>query len=166
MANCQITIKISDFWPKIDSLSYNNCKCLISIGNYTSEIYLSNYNNEFFQHQPKIINSDLIYKIKLVDCVTNSLIGGKELVISYDVISQIMQGYPIIYNEKLKLIIDTNTKRKIFGSMITNKTIILSLIIEINLVPQNVNNTNSKKKGKINKSKSIEEIKNKIKLQK
>ena len=160
MSNCQITIKINDIFPKIDSLSYDDCKCLISIRNYTSEIYLSNYMNEFFNHQPKIINSDLIYKIKLVDCVTNSLIGGKELIISYDVITQIAQGNPIIYNEKVKLITDTKTKRKIFGSIISDKTIILSLIIEINLVPQNINNVKIKKKKVISKCKSIEDIKN------
>ena len=57
MSNCQITIKINDIFPKIDSLSYDDCKCLISIRNYTSEIYLSNYMNEFFNHQPKIISN-------------------------------------------------------------------------------------------------------------
>ena len=46
MSNCQITLKIKDFFPKIDSLVYNNYKCLISNGNNTSEIYLSNYKNE------------------------------------------------------------------------------------------------------------------------
>jgi hypothetical protein len=89
----------------------------------------------------------------------NSLIGGKELIISYDIIAQITQGYPIIYNEKVKLITDTKTKRKIFGSIISDKTIILSLIIEINLVPQNINNVKIKKKKVISKCKSIEDIK-------
>ena len=160
MSNCQITIKIKDFLPKIDTLSYNNYKCLISIGNNISEIYLSNYLQQFFHHQPKLINTDLIYKIKLIDCVTNSLIGGKELIIPYEVITRISHVHPIIYNVQLQLIIDAKTKRKIFGTLITNETIILSLVIEINLIPQNINNINIKKKRIINKSKSIEEIKN------
>ena len=157
MSNCQITLKIKDFFPKIDSLVYNNYKCLISNGNNTSEIYLSNYKNELFNHLPKIINSDLFYKIKLIDCVNNSLIGGSELIVPYDIISQISLVNPIIYNDHLKLIIDQKTKRKIFGSLLPKKTIILSIIIEIKLITENINN--NKKIKILKKNKSIEDIK-------
>ena len=161
MSNCQIIIKINDFLPKKESLEYNNYKCLISIGNNISEIYLSNYKNEFFHHKPKIISSDLIYKIKLIDCLNNSLIGGSELVIPYDKIIKISYINPIIYNSKLKLIIDTITKRKIFNSLISKETIILDINIEINLIKQNNNNLKVKTNNKkiINKSKSNKQFK-------
>ena len=156
MANCQITLKIKDFFPKIESLSLNNLKCLISNGNNISEIYFSNYKKEKYVHQPKVVNSDLNYKIKIIDCENSSLIGGTELIVPYSIITQINQINPIIYNDQIKLIMDQKTKRKIFGSLIGEDTIILSLIIEINLIAENTKNKSSNKI--IKKNKNFEEV--------
>lgn len=152
MANCQITLKIKDYLPKIESLSFYNLKCLISHGNNISEIYFSNYKKEKYIHQPKVINSDLNYKIKLINCENSSLIGGSELIVPYSIITQINQINPIIYNDQIKLIIDQKTKRKLFGSLIGEETIILSIIIEISLISDNIkkkpNNNKIVKKNK------------------
>ena len=156
MANCQITLKIKDLFPKIESLSLYNLKCLISNGNNISEIYFSNYKKEKYIHQPKVVNSDIIYKIKLINCENSSLIGASELIVPYSIITQINQINPIIYNDQIKLIMDQKTKRKIFGSLIGEESIILSIIIEISLIEEN-----SKKKSSnkiIKKIKNFEEV--------
>ena len=156
MANCQITLKIKDLFPKIESLSLYNLKCLISNGNNISEIYFSNYKKEKYIHQPKVVNSDIIYKIKLINCENNSLIGASELIVPYSIITQINQINPIIYNDQIKLIMDQKTKRKIFGSLIGEESIILSIIIEISLIAENTKKKSSNKI--IKKIKNFEEV--------
>ena len=156
MANCQITLKIKDFFPKLESLSFYNLKCLISNGNNISEIYFSNYKKEKYIHQPKVVNSDLNYKIKLINYENSSLIGGSELIVPYSILTQINQINPIIYNDQIKLIIDQKTKRKIFGTLIGEETITLSLIIKISLVTESTKNKLSNKI--IKKDKNFEEV--------
>ena len=156
MANCQISLKIKDLFPKIESLSLYNLKCLISNGNNISEIYFSNYKKEKYIHQPKVVNSDIIYKIKLINCENNSLIGASELIVPYSIITQINQINPIIYNDQIKLIMDQKTKRKIFGSLIGEESIILSIIIEISLIAENTKKKSSNKI--IKKIKNFEEV--------
>ena len=156
MANCQITLKIKDFFPKIESLSLYNLKFLISNGNNISEIYFSNYKKEKYIHQPKVVNSDINYKIKLINCENSSLIGGSELIVPYNIITQINQINPIIYSDQIKLMMDQKTKRKIFGSLIREETIILSIMIEISLIAENTKNKSSNKI--IKKIKNFEEV--------
>jgi len=156
MANCQITLKIKDLFPKIESLSLYNLKCLISNGNNISEIYFSNYKKEKYIHQPKVVNSDIIYKIKLINCENSSLIGASELIVPYSIITQINQINPIIYNDQIKLIMDQKTKRRIFGSLIGEESIILSIIIEISLIAENTKKKSSNKI--IKKIKNFEEV--------
>jgi len=156
MANCQITLKIKDFYPKIESLSLYNLKCLISNGNNISEIYFSNYKKEKYIHQPKVVNSDLNYIIKLINCENSSLIGISELIVPFSIINQINQINPIIYNDQIKFVMDQKTKRRIFGSLIGEETIILSIIIEINLITESTKNKSSNKI--IKKCKNLEEV--------
>ena len=100
----------------------------------------------------KNILSDIKYKIHVLDYNDMSLIGMCEMVISYDIISQISPPNGFIQEQQKRLLMDTNTKRKLFGTILNMGDIYLNIYSEIYLCESNNNdkinnkNINSKKK--------------------
>ena len=89
MSTCSIEIKIKDYFPKTDSIPYQNFICLFTNGESEGQIPLISKDNESYKHQIKNVSSDIKYKIHVLDYNDMSLIGMCEMVISYNVISQI-----------------------------------------------------------------------------
>ena len=130
--NCIITLKINDYFPKIESIPYENFICLFSFEDFKGKIPLSNNdnNNKITHEIPKII-SDIKYTIHILEYNSNSLIGMCELLIPLIKLRQISPPCTIIQEQKLKLIIDVNTKRKLFKTLVTSSDIFLFLRAEI-----------------------------------
>ena len=130
--NCIITLKINDYFPKIESIPYENFICLFSFEDFKGKIPLSNNdNNNKIAHEISIINSDIKYTIHILEYNSNSLIGMCELLIPLIKLRQINPPCTIIQEQKLKLIIDVNTKRKLFKTLVTSSDIFLFLRAEI-----------------------------------
>ena len=151
MSTCSIIIKIKDYFPKIDSIPYQNFICLFTNGESEGQIPLMSKDTESYKHQMKNILSDIKYKIHVLDYNDMSLIGMCEMVISYNIISQITPPNGFIQEQQKKLLIDSNTKRKLFGTVLNMGDIYLNLYSEIYLVENknNITNISSRKKNKI-----------------
>ena len=143
MTTCTIIIKIKDYFPKIDTIPYQNFICLFTNGESEGQIPLISKETEVYKHQIKNIITDIKYKIHVLDYNDMSLIGMCEMVISYDIISQISPPNGFIQEQQKRLLIDTNTKRKLFGTVLNAGDIYLNIYSEIYLC-ENSNN------GKIN----------------
>ena len=162
MSTCTIIIKIKDYFPKIDSIPYQNFICLFTNGENEGQIPLISQDNESFQTQIKNVVSDIKYKIHVLDYNDMSLIGMCEMSISYNIIRQISPPNGFIQEQQKKLLMDLKTKRKLFGTILNTEDIYLNIYSEIylnernnmNMLPQN-NKTTSRKKNliSINKKK-------------
>ena len=154
MSTCSIIIKIKDYFPKIDTIPYQNFICLFTNGENEGQIPLISKDDESYKHQMKNVLSDIKYKIHVLDYNDMSLIGMCEMVISYSIISQISPPNGFIQEQQKKLLMDTNTKRKLFGTVLNMGDIYLNIYSEIYLVETKNNNninqkTNAKKKNKL-----------------
>ena len=150
--NCIITLKINDYFPKLESIPYENFICLITNGDFKERIPISKNNNNKCIHEIPIINSDIKYTIHILESNSNSLIGISELIIPLFKFRQINPPCTITHEQKIKIIIDNNTKRKLFKTLINASDIFLVLIADI-FVP-NIKNI-------VNFSLSIIEVKRK-----
>ena len=154
MSTCSIIIKIKDYFPKIDTIPYQNFICLFTNGENEGQIPLISKDDESYKHQMKNVLSDIKYKIHVLDYNDMSLIGMCEMVISYSIISQISPPNGFIQEQQKKLLMDTNTKRKLFGTVLNMGDIYLNIYSEIYLVETKKNNNinqkgNPKKKNKL-----------------
>ena len=154
MSTCSIIIKIKDYFPKIDTIPYQNFICLFTNGENEGQIPLISKDDESYKHQMKNVLSDIKYKIHVLDYNDMSLIGMCEMVISYSIISQISPPNGFIQEQQKKLLMDTNTKRKLFGTVLNMGDIYLNIYSEIYLVETKNNNNinqkaNAKKKNKL-----------------
>ena len=129
--NCLITFKINDYSPKLESIPYQNYVCLFTCGDFKGKILFSQYNNNICAHEINKINSDMKYIIHILDSNSSSLIGMCELIIPLIKLRQINPPCTIIQEQKLKIIIDMNTKRKLFKTLINSSDIFLFLRAEI-----------------------------------
>ena len=118
MSTCTIIIKIKDYFPKTDSIPYQNFICLFTCGEYEGQLSLMSQENETYQHQMKNVTSDIKYKVHVLDFNDMSLIGMCEMTIPYNIISQIKPPNGFIQEQQKKLLIDVNTKRKLFGTVL------------------------------------------------
>ena len=150
--NCIITLKINDYFPKLESIPYENIICLITNGDFKERIPISKNNNNKCTHEIPIINTDINYTIHILESNSNSLIGISELIIPLFKFRQINPPCTITHEQKIKIIIDNNTKRKLFKTLINASDIFLVLIADI-FVP-NIKNI-------VNFSLSIIEVKRK-----
>ena len=141
--NCIITLKINDYFPKIESIPYQNFVCLFTYGDFKGKILLSQNNNNICTHEINKINSDMKYIIHILDSNSSSLIGMCELLIPFIKLRQMNPPCTIIQEQKLKVIIDMNTKRKLFKTLINSSDIFLFLRAEI-FIPnlKNIGNNN------------------------
>ena len=146
MSTCSIIIKIKDYFPKIDSIPYQNFICLFTNGENEGQIPLISKEDESYKHQMKNVLSDIKYKIHVLDYNDMSLIGMCEMVISYNIISQITPPNGFIQEQQKKLLMDTNTKRKLFGTVLNMGDIYLNIYSEIYLVEAKSNNNNINQK--------------------
>ena len=136
MSNYLIKVKISDYFPKIDAIPFEYYICVISCNNYYSKIKLTEFKYQFFQHTFKLMkNTDLLFNIKLINYLeNNTLIGIYDLLIPYTKINQIMERNTSYYQQQIKLIMNSNVKIKLFGTMMNITSIYLDLIFEISLM--------------------------------
>ena len=139
MSTCSILIKIKDYFPKIDSIPYQNYICLFTNGENEGQIPLISKEDETFQHQIKNVLNDIKYKIHVLDYNDMSLIGMCEMVISYKIISQITPPNGFVQEQQKKLLMDTNTKRKLFGTVLNMGDIYLNIYSEIYLCETKIN---------------------------
>ena len=139
--NCIITLKINDYFPKLESIPYENFICLITNGDFKERIPISKNNNNKCTHEIPIINTDIKYTIHILESNSNSLIGISELIIPLFKFRQINPPCTITHEQKIKIIIDNNTKRKLFKTLINASDIFLVLIADI-FVPNNRNIVN------------------------
>ena len=156
MSTCTIIIKIKDYFPKIDSIPYQNFICLFTSGENEGQIPLISGDNEGYQHQIKNIVSDIKYKVHVLDYNDMSLIGMCEMTISYSIINQISPPNGFIQEQQKKLLMDLNTKRKLFGTVTNMGDIYLNIYSEIylseknnniSMISQNSKSTSTRKKN-------------------
>ena len=145
--NCIITLKINDYFPKLDTIPYETFICLFSYGDFKGKIPLYQMNDNVCIHEIPKINSDIKYTLHILETNKSSLIGMSELLIPLVKLKSINPPYTIIHEQKLKLIIDVNTKRKLFKTLINTSDIFLYLKAEI-FVP-NIKNIIDVDMGKI-----------------
>ena len=150
MLSCRLTIKIKDYFPKTDTIPYSNYICLFSCGEYQGQIPFIPDESKFLQHQIKNISSDIKYKVLILDFNDMTLIGMCEMSIAYKVLNRIIPQSGFIQEQQKKLIIDTKTKRKLFGTVINSGDIFLNIYTEVFLISKNFNeqkikNSKSKK---------------------
>ena len=118
MISCSMTIKIKDYYPKIDTIPYENYICLFTYKEYQGQIPFLPEENQQYQEQIKNITSDVKYKVHVLNNNDMSLIGMCEMVISYNILNQITPPNGFIQEQQKKLIIDLKTKRKLFGNIV------------------------------------------------
>ena len=137
MLTCRLTIKIKDYFPKTDFIPYSNYICLFSCGEYQGQIPFLPDESKYLQHQLKNISSDIKYKVLILDFNDMTLIGMCEMTIAYKVLNRIMPNNGFIQEQQKKLIIDTKTKRKLFGTLINSGDIYLKIYAEVSLISKN-----------------------------
>ena len=125
--NCIVTLKINDYFPKIDSIPFEEYACLFINGDFNEKISLIEKDCNICSHQINKVNSDLKYKIFLVNIHDNSLIGICEIIIPYAIISQIETPGTFIKEQQLKLFIDLKTKiNQPMKKQMSNQKLIIS----------------------------------------
>ena len=146
MITCKITIKIKDYFPKIDTIPYENYVCLFTCGEYEGQIPFLPDDSKIIQHQIKNITSDIKYKVHILDYNDMSLIGMCEMTVSYQVINQISPPNGFIQEQQKKLLIDLKTKRKLFGTIVNIGDIYLNIFAEVFIVSrQSIDHKNNNK---------------------
>ena len=133
MSNYQIKIKINDYFPKIDAIPFDNYICVITCNNMHSKIKLTEYKYQYFQNIFKLQkNMDLLFNIKIINYLeNNTLIGIYDLILPYTKVNQTLQRKTSYYQQQVKLIMNSNVKIKLFGTMMNITSIYLDLIFEI-----------------------------------
>ena len=136
----RVKIKINDFFPKIDAIPYDDFICLISCNNYYSRIKLTEYENQQFKFDLKIIkNTDLLFNVKLINYIDNNkLIGMYNLIIPHNMVNQILQREDSMYKQQIKLIMNSNVKIKLFGIMMNITNIYLDLVFQFSSTKGNL----------------------------
>jgi hypothetical protein len=151
MITCKITIKIKDYFPKVDTIPYENYICLFTCGEYEGQIPFLPDDTKIIQHQIRNITSDIKYKVHILDYNDMSLIGMCEMTISYKIINQISPPNGFIQEQQKKLLIDLKTKRKLFGTIVNIGDIYLNIYAEVFLVSR----TSLEQKNLIKKNRNI-----------
>ena len=152
MKSCSIKFKIKDYFPKIDTIPFDEYACLFINKDFNEKITLIEKDYNTCKHQINNVNSDLIYKVHLVNIKDYSLIGICEIVIPYSIISQIDTPGTFIKEQQLKLFIDLKTKRKLFGTIVSSGDLYLYIVAEVFV--NNQYNYEYKKKKNVLKDKN------------
>jgi len=134
-----VTITIKDYLPKDPHIPYKNFICLFNSNNFNSKIKLSDLSNKnSIKHKVECIDSNIIYDLRVLDSIKNSLIGIYQLSINYDQIKNLNINDILTHEERAKLLIDLKTKRKIFGKVTNIGDLYLILSIEIKILDKKI----------------------------
>ncbi len=136
--NCIVTLKINDYYPKNESIPFENFVCLFTYGDFFGKIPLIKKSNSICKHEIEKISSDIKYNIHILEYNDSSLIGISEMLIPFNKVKKITAPCTMIQEKKIKLIIDLNTKRKLFGKIINSGDIYLLICAEV-FIPDNKN---------------------------
>ena len=134
MISCKVIIKIKDYFPKTDTIPYENYICLFSYNDYEEQIPFLPDESRTIQHQIRNITSDIRYKVHILDFNDMSLIGMCEMSILYDIMNQITPPNGFTQEQQKKLLIDLKTKRKLFGTIVNIGDIFLNIYSEIYVI--------------------------------
>ena len=126
--NCKIIIKIQDYFPKIDTISYENYICLFTYRDYEGQIPFLPDDSEILQHRVKNVWV-IWYQIKgqVLDYNDKPLIGMCQMNFSCDMINKIFPPNGLVQKQQKKLLIDLKTKRKFFCTLVNIGDIFLSI---------------------------------------
>jgi hypothetical protein len=100
--------------------------------------------------------------MNIIDSNKNSLIGIGQLFIYFDKIKNLNINDTLTQEEKVKLIIDSKTKRKIFDNVYNNGEIYLYLLTEIKIIDKNIIEFENKKIFKNAEEKELNRNKNNL----
>ena len=137
MSTCTIIIKIKDYFPKVDTIPYQNFICLFTCGENEGQLPLLSQEKDYFQHEITNVISDIKYKVHVLDFNDMSLIGMCEMTIPYKIINQIKPPNGFIQEQQKKILIDVNTKRKLFGTVLNMGDIYINIYSELYLSEKN-----------------------------
>ena len=129
---CKIKIKIRDYYPKLKIIPFKDYYCLLSYNGNNLSIPLKNFETIFYENEPEIINSDLIYNISLMNYENKFLISKSNLIIPYIRIIQVIKMKKLKYEQQIRLFLEKDIKEKIFGPGVSVGSIFLKFIIELN----------------------------------
>ena len=134
MLTCQIIIKIKDYFPKTETIPFEDYICLFTYNDYEGQIPFLPDESKTIQHQIKNVASDINYKVHILDYNDMSLIGMCEMTILYDILTQLTPPNGFIQEQQKKLLMDLKTKRKLFNTVINTGDIFLNIYAEIYLI--------------------------------
>ena len=134
MLTCQIIIKIKDYFPKTETIPFEDYICLFTYNDYEGQIPFLPDESKTIQHQIKNVTSDINYKVHILDYNDMSLIGMCEMTILYDILTQLTPPNGFIQEQQKKLLMDLKTKRKLFNTVINTGDIFLNIYAEIYLI--------------------------------
>ena len=137
--NCfTVLIKIKNFYPKIGKIPFDNFICIFSNGHFEGRISLMQYEYQYINQEIKDINSDISYKINVVDYISKKLIATCVYTIPYNNIKNINIGNSINFINQEKLLINQKIKKDLFDNSSFSKNIYL--IISTEIIKFNKNN--------------------------
>ena len=135
--SCIVTLKINDYYPKNDLIPYDKFMCIFTYGDFFVKIPLIKKSNNICKHEIHKISSDIKYSIHILEINDSSLIGISEMIIPFIKIQKINAPGSMIQEQKIKLIIDLKTKRKLFGKIINSDDIYLIISAEVFIPDKN-----------------------------
>ena len=156
-----VKISIKDFHPKNENIPFDTFICLFTYNNLNWKINLRNLSSQnSIKHKVDNLNSNIIYNIKLLDSNQNSLVGMSQLIIFFDKIKNLNINDKLTHEDKVKILIDSKTKRKIFNQIFNMGDIYLTLLTEITIIDkklfecenQIISNKNKEEKEFMNNS--------------
>ena len=136
----EVKIIISDYYPKIEKIPYDDYDCIISDQNDNLVIPLTDIDQIFFIKKYNKIESDLVYVINVVDKKNKLIISNSSFIIPFMKILTILRMKIIRFEQYIKLFLEGYIKDKILGNLFFVKNLFLKLDIEINLI--NIPNKN------------------------
>jgi hypothetical protein len=126
-----------------DIIGRNNaCLSFSKKYNKTSDNYGKNNSiNKIFQFEfNSNINKDLLVSIKLINYKErNMLVGFYDLIIPLEIINRFIQKKISVYRHQIKLIMNSNVKIILLGTMMNITSIYLDLLIKINVNDSQIN---------------------------
>ena len=132
--SCEVKIKISDYYPKIEKIPFDDYDCIISDQNDNLVIPLTDIDQIFFIKEYNKIEADLVYVINVVDRKNKLIISNSSFIIPFMKILTIIRMNVIRFEQYIKLFLEGYIKDKILGNLFFVKNLFLKLDTEINLI--------------------------------
>ena len=129
-----IKISIKDYFPKEKCIPYENFICLFNLNNFNAKLKFSNLKNQnFIKHNVESYESNIVYNLHVFESIKNSLIGIYQIIINFDKIKNFNINDTLTQEETAKLIIDSQTKRKLFDKItnVTDISLVLSTEVKV-----------------------------------